>query len=273
MTMNNYTYPTTQLLTYGECDWASSHFKKWPNYLELGFTTAHVTELVQMAIDKELFWGDSEDLATWAPVHAWRTLAQLHAEAAITPLMSLFSEEDDWITEELPVVYGLIGVKAIPALAEYLGNKSHGVYPRINAAYSLERIGNTYSEARIACVLALTQQLEKFAHNDPELNGFLMTYLANLKAIESLATIRQAYNEDCVDCTIMGDLEDVEIDLGLRDHRSHPPTYPSLAEKYGLVPAQRDPIKLGRNDPCPCGSGKKYKKCCLNRVVREKTTP
>jgi len=20
--------------------------------------------------------------------------------------------------------------------------------------------------------------------------------------------------------------------------------------------------KIGRNDPCPCGSGKKYKKCC-----------
>lgn len=24
-------------------------------------------------------------------------------------------------------------------------------------------------------------------------------------------------------------------------------------------------IKVGPNDPCPCGSGKKYKKCCLNR--------
>ena len=23
------------------------------------------------------------------------------------------------------------------------------------------------------------------------------------------------------------------------------------------------PIEVGRNDPCPCGSGKKYKKCCL----------
>ncbi|AIF42870.1 SEC-C metal-binding domain-containing protein [Virgibacillus sp. SK37] len=23
-------------------------------------------------------------------------------------------------------------------------------------------------------------------------------------------------------------------------------------------------VKVGRNDPCPCGSGKKYKKCCLN---------
>jgi len=23
--------------------------------------------------------------------------------------------------------------------------------------------------------------------------------------------------------------------------------------------------KIGRNDPCPCGSGKKYKKCCLEK--------
>ena len=23
--------------------------------------------------------------------------------------------------------------------------------------------------------------------------------------------------------------------------------------------------KTGRNDPCPCGSGKKYKKCCLKK--------
>ncbi len=22
-------------------------------------------------------------------------------------------------------------------------------------------------------------------------------------------------------------------------------------------------VKLGRNEPCPCGSGKKFKKCCL----------
>lgn len=24
----------------------------------------------------------------------------------------------------------------------------------------------------------------------------------------------------------------------------------------------RSEPKIGRNDPCPCGSGKKYKKCC-----------
>lgn len=27
--------------------------------------------------------------------------------------------------------------------------------------------------------------------------------------------------------------------------------------------------KVGRNDPCPCGSGKKYKKCCINEKVVE----
>ena len=25
----------------------------------------------------------------------------------------------------------------------------------------------------------------------------------------------------------------------------------------------RTNTKIGRNQPCPCGSGKKYKKCCL----------
>jgi hypothetical protein len=30
-----------------------------------------------------------------------------------------------------------------------------------------------------------------------------------------------------------------------------------------LATVRRDEPKVGRNDPCPCGSGKKYKKCCL----------
>lgn len=31
--------------------------------------------------------------------------------------------------------------------------------------------------------------------------------------------------------------------------------------REGPAPAKAAP-KIGRNDPCPCGSGKKYKKCC-----------
>lgn len=31
----------------------------------------------------------------------------------------------------------------------------------------------------------------------------------------------------------------------------------------GLDPIVNEEPKIGRNDPCPCGSGKKHKKCCL----------
>jgi SEC-C motif-containing protein len=33
-----------------------------------------------------------------------------------------------------------------------------------------------------------------------------------------------------------------------------------VEEKVETV--RRDAPKIGRNDPCPCGSGRKYKKCC-----------
>ena len=32
----------------------------------------------------------------------------------------------------------------------------------------------------------------------------------------------------------------------------------------GLRKTTRVRTKLGRNAPCPCGSGKKYKKCCMS---------
>ncbi len=34
-------------------------------------------------------------------------------------------------------------------------------------------------------------------------------------------------------------------------------------------PIVRSDPKVGRNDPCPCGSGKKFKKCCMNRLQDE----
>lgn len=32
------------------------------------------------------------------------------------------------------------------------------------------------------------------------------------------------------------------------------------------IPYMRAGPKIGRNDPCPCGSGKKYKRCCLPKA-------
>jgi preprotein translocase subunit SecA len=46
---------------------------------------------------------------------------------------------------------------------------------------------------------------------------------------------------------------------------------PSLAAKPGAPVAKQKAVvgkkKIGRNEPCPCGSGKKYKKCCGRNVA------
>ena len=34
---------------------------------------------------------------------------------------------------------------------------------------------------------------------------------------------------------------------------------------HGQDPYRRETPKIGRNEPCPCGSGKKYKKCCRDK--------
>jgi uncharacterized protein YchJ len=37
---------------------------------------------------------------------------------------------------------------------------------------------------------------------------------------------------------------------------------------YNNYVSCRTEPKIGRNNPCPCGSGVKYKKCCLNKGVK-----
>lgn len=48
---------------------------------------------------------------------------------------------------------------------------------------------------------------------------------------------------------------------GLKNVSAQPPL--NLGAAFDPSPQPyRAPPKIGRNDPCPCGSGKKYKKCC-----------
>lgn len=39
--------------------------------------------------------------------------------------------------------------------------------------------------------------------------------------------------------------------------------YGQSKKKYAKAQTETKQGKVGRNDPCPCGSGKKYKKCCM----------
>ena len=52
----------------------------------------------------------------------------------------------------------------------------------------------------------------------------------------------------------------------IRDNRGHDyyemVAFMSLKNRASANSAPVKRVKVGRNDPCPCGSGKKYKNCC-----------
>lgn len=270
MKTSSYSDPVRKLLATGD----ARSMRNWPNYLELGISEEHIPELIRMLTDDDLNMADSESSEVWAPLHAWRVLGQLRAVEAIDALVGQFrridEEDDDWVGCELPEVMAMIGPPAIPALAAYLEDDAPGLYAKTCAAHSLANIGKSSPEDRDEAVRILTGHLGRCEQNDPTLNGFLVDYLMDLKALESIRVIRKAFRRNLVDEMVVGDLEDVELELGLRQSRSTPMSLnpwirkedPQASQSTGTGFAGR---KIGRNDPCPCGSGKKYKKCCLDR--------
>ncbi len=222
MDITIYTSPVDKLLTLGKPE--STSPESWPNYLELGLGPQHIPELIRMATDP-VFRGpeaaeesEEDDPDFWAPLHAIRALGQLHAETAIEPLVNLLAElkDDEWMFEELPLVFGMLGPAAIPALSAYLADTSHEMYSRSYASNGIIEIADRYPESREECIAIISKQLEDFEENDEELNAFLVTNLLQIKAVETLSLIERAFKADKVDDFIV-DLDDVLVGFGLKE--------------------------------------------------------
>ena len=241
MTETPYTPPVDQLLTYGEPDLVK--VEGWPDYLALGIGPEDIPELIRMAKDKQIHdiheeEYDEDDPTFYAAVHAIRALGQLHAEAAAYPLLPLFDEPgDEWIVEELAKVYGMIGPSAIPALASYLRDDSHETSSRAYASNGLAAIAKRHPESRSEAIAVITQVLEQFEENDPELNGLLIGDLADLKATETLPLIERAFEADRVDEFFI-DLDDVLVELGLIERK--PLELPNLRSLISNRPTSED---------------------------------
>ena len=52
-------------------------------------------------------------------------------------------------------------------------------------------------------------------------------------------------------------------------HGQMPQQAPKAQDARKPETFRREMPKVGRNDPCPCGSGKKYKNCCMNKDMEE----
>ena len=124
--------------------------------------------------------------------------------------------------------------------------------------------------------------------------GALAAESADIEALAVFPDLRRAYDEGFIDPRVIGRSELDEVEASPRgDHfermkASYPPiddvanatswwarfasnrraeamAAPAAAGDFdedGPVAPYRAPVKVGRNEPCPCGSGKKYKKCC-----------
>lgn len=211
----DYASPVAQLLTLGRPE--DFNVEEWQTYLDLGLNTEHIPELIRMVIDERLREDDEESLEIWAPYHAWRALGQLHAEAAIEPLLSLYKTEEDneWVIEEVPVVFGLIGPVALPALTAFMSDPSNSEGSRAHAARSIEAIAKTSPDTRSICVEILSKQLEAFQTDEEEFNASLITSLIDMGAKEVAPLMERAFAAKAVDESIVGDWDGVQESLGL----------------------------------------------------------
>jgi len=256
-----------------------------------GLGLAAVPSLIAYATDPEEYEvREDAEITGWGPYSAIDLLGELHPMEALQPLVSLLPWEDyDFLGDPLIHALGQFGRPAMEPVTAVLADRSQIVWSRGTAAEALEKMALAYPELRNEVVATLTAQLETDeADNDGRdiLRGFLLQSLLELQAEESLPSIIRAFEESDID-PFMVAWSDVRHELGVPlDVATHldesSPDRGSLFDFLPLMPAsdqpsisasplpagqiaepyQRESVKVGRNDPCPCGSGKKYKKCC-----------
>ncbi|MCA1598013.1 MAG: hypothetical protein LC769_03150, partial [Chloroflexi bacterium] len=222
--------------------------------LSHGLGPASIPDLIRLVGDEVFNEGDPDSPEVWGPLHAWRALGQLHATEAVAPLLDVLSnnEGDDWVHEELPRVFALIGPAAIPLVAAYLADTSKTLTTRITPVTALEKIAEAHPEARDESVRALARQLESYKDNDPELNGFIISSLVQLKAVEAAPLMQQAFESNNVDLIVLGDWDDARVELGLIPARvqltqEHPTESRNRMQRYMGIPSMSPPPAALRN--------------------------
>ncbi len=117
-------------------------------------------------------------------------------------------------------------------------------------------------------IYASAEKLTKFFEEDEYRADALFAYALSARHEISKARIRALYRKIEEQAGGLSEGEGELVQLALDERltlHGHAPVFFPDAEPAALdapVVAPAGPVKIGRNDACPCGSGKKYKKCC-----------
>jgi hypothetical protein len=241
---------------------------------------------------KDYYW--TEDVSGgewWLAIHAAMILGLLESERAgelLVELMRRLGEDGDdnrlsWITDHWPALFRNKPASVMTALRDIAEDRELDVLVRTDAVESVIAITGKLDEA-----LTWGAQIAFDPNEDLEVRAFIGNLLVDFPRPEYRSRLEQLAREH--EEFSVFDLDDVRD--AYREGRDHPrwdqrrdpwrfyapEEIESRQLRWVQEEAQRakfiaeDPFepyvretpKIGRNDPCPCGSGKKYKKCCMD---------
>jgi hypothetical protein len=203
----------------------------------------------------------------WASIHAARLLGEMRATASIEPMIELLAatDWDNIVHDAILLALPKMGEAVLePALREVSSAVMENSDLRSSLLSVLAQLG-----ARDPRIFDL---LLRAADEDPEMG---CSNLATYGDPAALPLLRRLFDEHEVEVDRPGanqlfiELEDAITALGGTLTEAQTAKL-EMTRKLRLAPAPKavSPRKLGRNDPCHCGSGKKYKKCHLESDAR-----
>ena len=223
-------------------------------------------------------------------------LKEINAEDQLDLILDLLRWSEDkldyWFYDLITEYYSSLvyhfGLIEIGKLVHFLKEEKIEIFCKEQVALALNQIyqHNPYSATIIADYWT---ELLEFYNNLSEDNenldqtylAFFVSYIAQPNEYQ-IELIRNLYEKGYIDYSVNGNFNDLfeiiepkrkilsifdvnkdiigfENDSGV-DYNSR--IFEEL-NKFNAQPLISDK-KINRNDSCPCGSGKKYKKCCLN---------
>ena len=189
-------------------------------------------------------------------IHAYRALSRLQDSEHIPFLIQLndsgVSFDECFLFEDMPPILSQYGAAAIPLLSEALRNQDMTETARCTITAALENLAKQEIEHDRIIHLLSSYLAEK--HFTRELNASIINALTNLKAVQEIDLIRSIFSAHLCDITANGDIETVEINLGLRTERETPEgniydhetaeLHLAIKEKIGPRPADSDPAAV-----------------------------
>jgi hypothetical protein len=189
---------------------------------------------------------------------------ELREESVVPQLVSLFKDEDesDLLFEEVANTLVKIGTEQVVHEVEKVALYGNTYF------YTLDVLGRIKTKEAENALLRLFDQTD-----DITAKTLISDYLCQQLSTGAIPKI-EAFIEEGYDAGMLCLEESLYVNC-IMNGIDHPklPQWRSFIEDVEDQSMKEQPLfppqpiqsgnKVGRNDPCPCGSGKKYKKCCL----------